>query len=99
VCGPQLLRSSLRTALASAVAGVAGWGAAVWLTPGSAAGGGVGPVLRASGGPVARMLPGFAGVFVFAAVFALVAWGLRAPELDEMTGAIRRRLARRTRKP
>jgi len=96
VCGPELLRSSLRTALASAVAGVAGWGAAVAFVPESAAGASAGASVV--GGGVARAFPGVAGAFVFAAVFALVAWGLRAPELDEMTGAIRRRLARRKRK-
>lgn len=86
VCGPALLRSTLRTAFASVVAAVAGWGTAVWLAPSR-----VGTGAIASG----SVLPGVAGAIVFAALFGLVAWGLRAPELEEMTGAIRRRLARR----
>ncbi len=82
-----LLASSLRTVAASAVASLAGWGAARLLAP------------AAGAGAVARALPGLAGGAAFAAVFLAVAWGLRAPELDEITAAVRRKLgARATRR-
>jgi putative peptidoglycan lipid II flippase len=81
--GGTLVRSAARTACASAVAAVAGWGAATVLAP------------RAPAGAVLRALPGVAGMAAFALVFALAAWGLRSPELDEILGAVRRRLGRR----
>jgi putative peptidoglycan lipid II flippase len=72
--------SMLRVGAASAVAAVAGWAAARVVDAGSSA------------GPLARTLPGVVGVAAYGGVFLLVAWGLRAPELDEILGAFRRRL-------
>jgi len=42
-----------------------------------------------------RLVPGVAALGVFGVVFALVAWGTRSAELEEITGGLRRRLARR----
>jgi hypothetical protein len=41
-----------------------------------------------------HVLPGLAGVTVFGIVFLVVAWGVRSQELEEITGALRRRLGR-----
>jgi putative peptidoglycan lipid II flippase len=81
-----LARSAARTAAASGAAAVAGWGASVAVGPDEAA---------AQAGPLARALPGVAGMAAFAAVFVAVAWGLRAPELAEIARAISRRVRRR----
>jgi putative peptidoglycan lipid II flippase len=80
--GGALARSTGRTLAASVVAGVAGWGAAVALAPGASAGG------------LARAVPGLAASCAFGLVFLLVAWGLRSPELTDVSAAIRRRLRR-----
>ena len=42
-------------------------------------------------GAALRALPGIAGMTAFTGVFALAAWGMRAPELEEILGAFRRR--------
>ncbi len=42
-----------------------------------------------------RLVPGALSLAVFAVVFFVVAWGARSPELEEITGGLRRRLARR----
>ena len=68
----DLARSTGRTLVASVLAAVAGWGAAVL-------GGGI------------------AGMAAFAVVFLLAAWGLRSPELAEISGAVQRRLSSRKR--
>jgi putative peptidoglycan lipid II flippase len=78
--GATLARSAARTACGSALAALAGWGAATLLASGSAA------------GALARLVPGVAGMTVFTAVFLLAEWGMRAPELEEIVGAFRRRL-------
>jgi putative peptidoglycan lipid II flippase len=85
--GTTLLRSAARTLAASSLASVAGWGAATLLTPD-------GP-----GGAAFRALPGIAGMTAFAGVFALAAWGMRAPELEEILGAFRRRWSGRRGRP
>jgi putative peptidoglycan lipid II flippase len=41
-----------------------------------------------------RALPGIAGMVAFAVVFVVAAWGMRAPELEEILAAVRRRLGR-----
>ena len=43
-----------------------------------------------------RRVPGLAGGIVFVVLFAVVAWGMRAPELGEIAAPIRRRFRRRT---
>jgi putative peptidoglycan lipid II flippase len=80
--GGALARSTARTLVASLVASVAGWGAARLAAPQGLA--------SATG----RALPGLFGVAAFALVFAGTAWATRAPELDEILGALRRRLGR-----
>jgi hypothetical protein len=35
------------------------------------------------------------GLLAFGALFFAVAWGLRSPELEQITGVLRRRLGRR----
>jgi putative peptidoglycan lipid II flippase len=79
----SIARSVARTVAASAVAAGGGWATARILTPGDYAGG------------VARALPGILGLLVFGALFCAVSWGLRSPELEEITAALRRRLRRR----
>jgi putative peptidoglycan lipid II flippase len=80
--GPSLARSAARTVAASALGAVAGWGAARLVTP-------AGPA-----GALARALPGALGLAAFGIAFALAAWGLRSPELEEITSTVRRRLGR-----
>lgn len=83
--GGELASSTARIAFASLVAAVAGWGAA--------------RILSGTGaGPVERALPGLAGVIVFGALYFAVVWGLGSRELAELSGPIRRRLARRPRR-
>jgi putative peptidoglycan lipid II flippase len=82
ILGGTLVRSAARTAAASGVAAVAGWGIARLLTPEGPAGG------------VARALPGMAGLTGFAGVFLAVAWGMRSPELEEIARTVRRRFGR-----
>jgi len=81
--GPALARSTARTLAASALAAVAGWGASTLLAPNGPA------------GALSRALPGIAGMVAFTTVFALAAWGMRAPELEEIARAFRRRLTPR----
>jgi len=83
--GATLARSAGRTVAASVVASAAGWGAAV--------ASGTTPSGLVSNG-VARALPGLAGLVAFGVVFALAAWGLRSPELDEIARAVSRRVGR-----
>ena len=83
--GRELASSTARIAAASVVAAAAGWGAARIL-------GGLGE------GPIARALPGVAGVLVFGILYFAVAWGLGSPEVAELAGPVRRRLARRARR-
>jgi putative peptidoglycan lipid II flippase len=56
-------------------------------------------VAAVAGWGAARIASGFAagvaGMVAFAGVFVAAAWGLRAPELDEILAAFRRRLGRR----
>jgi putative peptidoglycan lipid II flippase len=80
--GESLARSSARTLAASAVASVAGWGAARALEPDGLAGG------------LARALPGLVGLVAFGAVYVAAAWGMRSPELEEIVRTVRRRLQR-----
>jgi putative peptidoglycan lipid II flippase len=75
-------RSAARTAVASAVGAVVGWGSARLLTP------------EGPSGSVARALPGAVGLAAFGVAFASVAWGLRSPELEEITRTVRKRLGR-----
>jgi uncharacterized membrane protein YeaQ/YmgE (transglycosylase-associated protein family) len=81
--GVALGRSAARTLGASILGAVAGWGAARVLAPPGGA------------GALMRIVPGAAGLGAFALVYGLAAWGMRAPELEEITGALRRRLAGR----
>ncbi len=83
--GREIGSSTARVAFASLVAAVAGWGAARVLS-------GMGT------GPVERALPGLAGVLVFGALYFAVVWGLGSRELAELSGPVRRRLARRARR-
>ncbi len=78
----ELVSSSVRVAFASLVAAVAGWGAA--------------RIVSGRGdGPVERALPGLLGVVVFGVLYFALVWGLGSRELVELSGPIRRRLARR----
>jgi putative peptidoglycan lipid II flippase len=81
--GWALARSAGRTLGASILGAVAGWGAARLLAPEGAA------------GALVRILPGALGMAAFTVVFLLTAWGMRAPELEEILGALRRRLTGR----
>jgi putative peptidoglycan lipid II flippase len=86
-CWSEIARSASRTALASAFAAIGGWGAATWvqaLSPPT---------------PLGRLVPAALGGSVFAALFALSAWGLRSPELEPLVGGLRRRLGRATTRP
>jgi putative peptidoglycan lipid II flippase len=83
--GAELGSSTARIAAASVVAAAAGWGAARIL-------GGLGA------GPIARAMPGLTGVLVFGILYFAVAWGLGSPEVAELAGPVRRRLARRPRR-
>ena len=83
--GRELASSTARVAFASLVAAVAAWGAARILS-------GIGT------GPVERALPGLAGVLVFGVLYFAVVWGLGSRELVELSGPLRRRLARRARR-
>ncbi len=47
-----------------------------------------------AGWGAATLAGGIPGMLAFTVVFLLAAWGLRAPELDEIFGAVGRRLAR-----
>jgi putative peptidoglycan lipid II flippase len=78
----EVLSSAARTAAASAVAGLGGWGAATWALA-------WGPA-----GPVGRLVPASVGAAVFLALFVFAAWGLRSPELEPLAAALRRRLGR-----
>jgi putative peptidoglycan lipid II flippase len=80
--GASLARSWARTLAASALASVAGWGAARGLEPDGPAGG------------LARALPGLVGLVAFGAVYGAAAWGMRSPELEEIVRTVRRRLQR-----
>lgn len=82
----ELVSSSARIGVASVVAAVAGWGAARLLS-------GFGP------GQIARALPGLGGGLVFVALYLTVVWGLGSRELAELSGPVRRRLGRFSRKP
>jgi putative peptidoglycan lipid II flippase len=81
----ELGSSTARIAAASVVAAAAGWGAARILS-------------GLYEGPVARALPGLAGVLVFGTLYFAVAWGLGSREVAELAGPVRRRLARRARR-
>ena len=83
--GWTLAVSAARTVVASVIAAVAGWGAARILVPDPGE----------TAGAVARALPGIAGLVAFSVVYLLAAWGMRAPELEEILGAVRRKLLRR----
>jgi putative peptidoglycan lipid II flippase len=74
-----IISSSLRTLLASLVAGAAAWGAASWMA--------------ASVGERSAW-PGLAAAVVFATAFVLAAWGARSSELRGLLAGVRRRLAR-----
>jgi putative peptidoglycan lipid II flippase len=77
-----LARSAGRTLAASLLGAAAGWGAATAIG-----------IQRPAEGAI-RALPGVAGMIAFAMVFGLAAWGLRAPELEDIRGAVRRRLTK-----
>jgi putative peptidoglycan lipid II flippase len=79
--GTALWTSVARSAGASLVASVAGWGTARLVALGGT-------------GALARAVPGLAGLVVFSVIFVAVAWGTRSPELSEIGGALRRRLGR-----
>jgi putative peptidoglycan lipid II flippase len=81
----ELGSSTARIAAASVVAAVAGWGAARILS-------------ELGDGPIARAMPGLAGVLVFGILYFAVAWGLGSREVAELAGPVRRRLARRARR-
>jgi putative peptidoglycan lipid II flippase len=86
-------KSAARILVASVIGGVAGWGAARVLAPEGAAA--TTTVAAATSvGAAARALPGVAGLVAFSVVFLLAAWGMGAPELDEILGAVRRKLRR-----
>jgi putative peptidoglycan lipid II flippase len=75
----SILASSLRTLLASLLAGGSAWGAAT---------------LLASSFSERGPIPGLGAAVVFATVFLLAAWGARSPELHGLASGLRRRLGR-----
>ncbi|MBS2014249.1 MAG: murein biosynthesis integral membrane protein MurJ [Deltaproteobacteria bacterium] len=75
--------SVARVVAASAIAGVAGWGASHGLPD------------AWTEGSVGRALPGLAGIAVFGVLYFAVAWGLGARELGEIGAPVLRRLRRR----
>jgi fructose-specific phosphotransferase system IIC component len=80
--GRAILRSAIRTVVASAVAGVvACWAVRVVSSPGPT-------------GALARALPGLVGMVGFLVAFAVGAWVMRAPELEQILTPVRRRLGR-----
>ena len=81
--GGALARSAARSLGASVLGAVAGWGAARLLAP------------EGEAGALLRVLPGVAGMLAFTVVFVLAAWGMQAPELEDILGAFRRRLTGR----
>lgn len=81
--GQGMLRSTARTLAAALVASAVGWIAAWLLTP------------HRPAGAVARALPGLSGMVAFTVVFIVAAGAMRSPELQEITGAMKRRLRRR----
>lgn len=81
--GGALARSAARSLGASLLGAVAGWGAARLLSP------------EGEAGALLRIVPGVAGMTAFTVVFLLAAWGMRAPELEDILGALRRRLTGR----
>jgi putative peptidoglycan lipid II flippase len=83
-----LAHSAARTIAASAAAAAAGLGAARAVTLGRLAGG-------PFAGGVMRAFPGVAALAAFTVVFLLAARLMRAPELEEIVGALRGRLGRR----
>jgi putative peptidoglycan lipid II flippase len=80
--GRELGSSAVRITAASLVAAVAGWGTARLLSD-------------LGSGQIARALPGLGGVAVFGVLYLAVVWGLGSPEVAELAGPVRRRLARR----
>ncbi len=78
-----MLRSTARTLAAAFVASAVGWIAARLLTP------------HGPAGAVTRALPGLSGMVAFTVVFIVAARAMRSPELQEITGAMKRRLRRR----
>lgn len=85
LCAARIARSARRTAAASVVASLAGWGVARVLTLARDA---------PTASPVLRAVPGAIGTLVFAIAFLAAAWGLAIPELDEILAGARRRLGR-----
>jgi putative peptidoglycan lipid II flippase len=79
----ELTRSFLKTAVAAAVAGLAGVAA---LYP-------LGPALQ--GGAIARLAPGLVGTAVFTVVFLISARMLKSEELETLLDVVRRRRARK----
>ena len=84
LCADALLRSAWRTLAASGTAAIAAWGAVRLAASDTAA-----------AGAIARMWPGLAGSLAFGGVFFAVAWGVEAPELDEILAFVQRRRAHR----
>jgi putative peptidoglycan lipid II flippase len=82
LCGATLARSALRTVAAASIASGAGWTAARLVSAAHSA------------GPLGHGAPGVAAVAVFGVAYALSAWAMRAPELDQIVSTIRRRLGR-----
>jgi len=52
-------------------------------------------VASVAGWGAATLAGGLPGMVAFVGVFLLAAWGMQAPELEEISGAVRRRLARK----
>ena len=75
-----VVASASRTLVASSVAGAGAWGAARLLAP------------LEGGGGIARLVPGVVSIGVFSLIFVVAAWGVRSPELESLTRAVRRRL-------
>jgi putative peptidoglycan lipid II flippase len=73
----SILSSSLRTLLASLLAGASAWGAAT---------------LLASSMGERGALPGLCAAVVFATVFLVAAWGARSPELDGLLAGVKRKV-------
>ncbi len=79
----EIVRSVAKTTFAAVVAGFGGKGAADLATK------------HLSDDPVMRLVPGLAGGLVFAGLFLLAAYGARSAELEGLSSAVKRRLARR----
>jgi len=88
ICANVLARSAVRTLGASLLASAAGWGAARSTLHAAKA--------LDEVAPVARLVPGVAGLVIFSITFLLASRMLGSHELEEISSALGRTLTRRS---